>query len=77
MKPWMAVLIAAVAVSGCGWAEKLDALSRLDVSRAAYRACVAEHKSDQAQCESQRISYQADLEDAGRPRGVLTLWSWL
>jgi hypothetical protein len=77
MKQGAVVLIAAIALCGCGWAEKIHAVSRLDASRTAYRACVAEHKSEQAQCESQRITYQADLEDAGRPRGFLTIWPWL
>jgi hypothetical protein len=77
MKQGLVVLIAAIALGGCGWADKVHAMSRLDASRTAYRTCAAEHKTDQAQCESQRIAYQADLEDAGRPRGFLTIWPWL
>ena len=77
MKQLMVVLVTAVGVSGCGWAAKLDAISKLDASRAAYRACIAQHENDASECEAERMTYQADLADAGRPRGVLTSWRWL
>ena len=77
MKQSMVALIVMVAVSGCGWTGKLDAMSRLDASRAVYRACVAEHKNELSRCEAERVAYQADLADAGRQRGVLTSWRWL
>jgi len=71
-----AVLAMGLLIAGCGWAAKLEAISRLDGSRAAYRACTAQGKNDPQQCETERKAYEADLADAGRPRGVFTGWSW-
>ena len=77
MKQWMVVLVTVAGVSGCGWSAKLDAMSKLDASRATFRACIAQHKNALSQCEAERVTYQVDLMDAGRPRGVLTSWRWL
>jgi len=77
MKRWTVLLITMVGISGCGWAGKLDAMSKLDVSRATYKACIAQHRTGASACEAERVSYQSDLADAGRLRGVLTSWHWL
>jgi hypothetical protein len=73
----MVVLVTAIGVSGCGWTGKLDAMSKLDVSRASKRFCTAKYNNDASKCEAERVSYETDLKDAGRRRGVLTSWRWL
>ena len=71
-----AVLAMMLLIMGCGWAAKVEAISRLEGSRAAYRACAAQIKDDPRRCETERKTYEADLADAGRPRGVFTWWPW-
>ncbi|HYM18632.1 MAG TPA: hypothetical protein VEU06_08720, partial [Micropepsaceae bacterium] len=71
-----AVLATALGIAGCGWAAKVEAISRLDGSRAAYRACIDQNKNSPSHCETERKTYQADLADAGRPRGFFTWWPW-
>jgi hypothetical protein len=77
MKNLVAAAACAVTLSGCGIASKMDSLSILDSSRVAYRSCIAEHKIDPSACNAARLAYQADLEDAERPRGIFTNWSAL
>jgi hypothetical protein len=71
------VLIGSVWLCGCGIVGKLDAISNLEASSASYKACLAEHRRDATSCEVQRASYQADLSEAQRTRGMLTNWSRL
>jgi hypothetical protein len=77
LKKLSAVLIASVCLCGCGIVGKLDAVSNLEASSVSYKACLAEHRRDAAPCEVQRASYQADLSEAQRTRGMLTNWSRL
>jgi hypothetical protein len=77
MKGFIAVAACAVTLGGCGIASKMDSLSILDSSRAAYRTCITEHRNDPAACNEARLAYQADLDEAERPRGIFTNWSAL
>ena len=74
MKNLAVVLVSSTILCGCGISAKLDAVANLDTVRAAYKACVARHKDDPAQCEDARLTYQTVLSDAQRTRGVLTNW---
>jgi hypothetical protein len=71
-----ALLATVLGIAGCGWAAKVEAISRLDVSRSAYRTCVAQNKDAPSRCETERRTYEADQADAAQPRGVFTWWPW-
>jgi hypothetical protein len=71
------VLLSAACLSACGITGKLDAVSHMEASGTSYKACLAEHKRDPSACDAARVTYQADLADAQKMRGVLTDWRWL
>lgn len=74
---WLAVLVGAACLAGCGITGKLDAVSNMEASGASYDACRAEHGRGAPTCEALRVRYQADLTEAGKMRGILTDWRWL
>lgn len=48
-------------VSGCGIAAKVNARNDMEASKAAYKACLAQHPEDVPACEGPREAYEADL----------------
>lgn len=70
----LAILLSAACLCGCGLIGKLDAVSSMERSAASYRACLADHRRDTATCEDRRATYQTDLAQAQKTRGILTDW---
>jgi hypothetical protein len=75
-REFVAVLMATLGLSACGITGKLDAVSKLEASRASYRQCLAQ-RDNATNCELQKARYQTDIMEAGRTRGTLTDWRWL
>jgi hypothetical protein len=74
VKKLMFLAACAVTLSGCGIASKMESVSILDASRAAYKACISDDKNAPPACDTARLAYQTDLADAERTRGVFTNW---
>jgi hypothetical protein len=49
------------ALAGCGVAAKVNARNDMEASKAAYKACLAQHPQDVGDCAGPGEAYQADL----------------
>jgi hypothetical protein len=49
-------------LSGCGIADHFQAESRMNSAHDAYTKCLAEHMSDQAQCNGLKAVYEQDRQ---------------
>jgi hypothetical protein len=58
----LGVLIAPIALTGCGIAAKVEARHNMQSSLAAYRACLQQHSQAPEYCEGPRLAYEADME---------------
>lgn len=65
------VVLTALALSACGITGHNQAAAAADTSLAAYKACLAQHQTDVNACEAARLTYEADLANLNRPRGVI------
>jgi hypothetical protein len=54
-------LLLAALLSSCGIAAKVNARNDTEVSKATYKACLAQHSQDVSACEGARQAYEADL----------------
>ena len=61
MKPLIIVGAVAVLLSGCGIAAKVNARNDMQVSKTAYKTCLAQHLQDAVACDGPRQAYEADL----------------
>jgi hypothetical protein len=67
-KPWIVrtpsilpVVFVAAALAGCGIAATVNARNDMEMSKNAYKACLAEHSQDVGACEAPREAYEAAL----------------
>jgi hypothetical protein len=61
-KLWMIWVVPVIAgLAGCGIAAKVNARHDLEVSKVAYKACLAQHGQDVAGCSGPRQAYEADV----------------
>ncbi len=56
------LLAAAVSLSACGVAMRMNAHSDMEGSKAAYKTCLAENPQRVSACDALRLSYEADLK---------------
>ncbi len=56
------LLVAAVSLSACGVAMRMDAHNDMEGSKAAYKSCLAENPQRVSACDALRLSYEADLK---------------
>lgn len=56
------VILAAVWLSACGVAVRMNAHNDMEGSKAAYKSCLAENPTNVSACEALRLSYEADLK---------------
>lgn len=52
--------LALALLSGCGVADHFEAESRMNAAHDAYTKCLAEHMSDQAECNGLKAVYEQD-----------------
>ena len=69
---YLIAALAALALCACGIADKRAANAQLDASLAGYKACLAVNTNNVMACEATRLTYQADLVNSTRPRGVIS-----
>ena len=56
------LLAAAVTLSACGLAVRMEAHHDMEGSKAAYKSCLAENPGKISTCDALRLSYEADLK---------------
>lgn len=62
MNRTIALTVAALALTGCGIAAKVDARNNMQQSLSAYKQCLAQHPDNAKQaCESAKLAYDADM----------------
>jgi hypothetical protein len=54
--------IVCIALAGCGDGGKADARSEMEVSRAAYQFCLAQHPDAPETCDSAKASFQSGVK---------------
>ena len=57
----VAVILLGALVTGCGIVAKVQARHDMQASQARYQAGLAQNPQTPANCESPRLSYEADL----------------
>jgi hypothetical protein len=62
MKQLCFLLAAAVSLSACGVAVRMEARNDMEGSKAAYKSCLAENQKNISTCDALRLSYEADLK---------------
>lgn len=65
----MILLLAVLALSGCGAMERHRAANNLQESDAAYKECLAQAAGDVARCATQKAAYETDVETYETLRG--------
>jgi hypothetical protein len=58
----LGVLIAPIALAGCGIAAKVDARNNMQSSLTVYRSCLQQHAQAPEYCEGPRLAYEADMQ---------------
>src|SRR5579883_988308 len=62
MNRTIALAVAALALTGCGVAAKVDARNNMQQSLVAYKQCLAQHPDNARQaCEATKLAYDADM----------------
>ncbi|HUC08922.1 MAG TPA: hypothetical protein VL985_00705 [Stellaceae bacterium] len=56
------LIVAAVGLSACGLAVRMQARNDMEGSKAAYKSCLAQNPAKVSVCEASRLSYEADLK---------------
>jgi hypothetical protein len=62
MKQLCLLFAVAMSLSACGVAVRMEARNDMEGSKAAYKSCLAENPTKVSACESERLSYEADLK---------------
>ena len=57
-----AIGIVSVALAGCGGGAKVNTRNDMEVSKAAYQFCLAQHPNAPQTCDSSKASYDAGLK---------------
>ena len=56
------ICVASVALAACGGGAKVNTRGDMEVSRAAYQFCLAQHPDAPQTCDSARASYDAGMK---------------
>lgn len=56
----LSILVATVA--GCGITAKVNARDDMEISKAAYKNCLAQNAQNVTACDAARLSYEADVK---------------
>jgi hypothetical protein len=62
MKKLCFLVAVTMALSACGLAARMDAHNDMETSKTAYKACLAANSAKPSACESEKLSYEADLK---------------
>jgi uncharacterized protein YceK len=65
----MILLLAVLALSGCGAMERHSAANNLQASDATYKECLAQAAGNVASCATQKAAYDTDVETYETLRG--------
>jgi hypothetical protein len=57
----LTIVLAVLALSGCGIEAKIDARNDMQQSKLNYKNCLANNPSNPQACESTRLAYEADI----------------